>query len=187
MTRRESLIQAELKQTRPFASRGQEALVALMRTTDLVKRRVAGIVEPHGITLQQYNVLRILRGAGVEGLPTIEVGSRMIEQTPGITRLLERLRKKGLIWRETCSQDRRRVLCGVTKRGLRVLAEIDGPLRQADTDCLGTLGDQELVRLVSLLDRVRSVGGRRGMRRARRVERVKIGRAAPGARQGERR
>ncbi len=70
---RESQLQKELKQSKPFSSATQEAVVALFRTTDMVKRATAGAVEPHGITLQQYNVLRILRGAGKEGLPTLAI------------------------------------------------------------------------------------------------------------------
>ena len=88
-------LQDELRQRAPFASPAQEAVVALMRTTDVVRRYLARVVDPNGITLQQYNVLRILRGGGADGVPTLEVAARMIEQTPGITRLLDRLEAKG--------------------------------------------------------------------------------------------
>ena len=90
-------LQQELKQRKPFQSVAQEALLGLMRTTDLMRRQVAAFVEPHGITLQQYNVLRILRGGGTDGVPTLEVAERMVEQTPGITRLLDRLEAKGFV------------------------------------------------------------------------------------------
>ena len=92
-----SALQHELRQRRPFQSAAHEAVVGLMRTADLIKRQAAAIVEPHGITLQQFNVLRILRGAGADGLPTLEVADRMIEQTPGVTRLLDRMEAKGLV------------------------------------------------------------------------------------------
>src|SRR5436853_5453131 len=82
-------IRSEIKQRRPFPSPHQEAVVALMRTADRARRLVGDVVEPLGITPQQYNVLRILRGAGDAGLPTLEIAQRMIEQTPGITRLLD--------------------------------------------------------------------------------------------------
>ena len=97
----------EIKQSRPFPSKGEEAVVALMRTSDLVRRLVSDVVEPHGITLQQYNVLRILRGSRPDSLPTLEIAARMIEQAPGITRLLDRLERKGLIRRQRCPEDRR--------------------------------------------------------------------------------
>ncbi len=89
-----SRIQQEIKQTVPFQSKAEEAAIALMRTADLVRRGVEAIVAPYGITSQQYNVLRILRGAGEKGLPTLEIAERMIEQTPGITRLIDRLERK---------------------------------------------------------------------------------------------
>ncbi len=91
----------EIKQRKPFPSKGQEAAVTLMRTADVVRRAVGSAIEPHGITVQQYNVLRILRGAGPDGLPTLEIVQRMIEQTPGITRLINRLQGKNLVARST--------------------------------------------------------------------------------------
>src|SRR5258706_5345171 len=87
----------ELKQTRPFPSKAQEAAVALMRTADVLRRLRSAIVEPNGMTAQQYNGLRILRGAGELGLPTLEIAERMIESTPGITRLIDRLGTKKLV------------------------------------------------------------------------------------------
>jgi DNA-binding MarR family transcriptional regulator len=98
-----SRLQDELKQNKPFPSAAHEGGLGLMRTADVLRRRGAAVVEPRGITLQQYNVLRILRGAGEEGLPTLEVAARMVEQTPGITRLLDRLEVKGLVRRQRCS------------------------------------------------------------------------------------
>src|SRR5215208_2200660 len=109
MSERPSILQQEIRQSRPFRSRQQEAVLALLRTSDVVRRFLARIVEPHGITLQQYNVLRILRGAGEEGIPTLAIGERMIEQAPGITRLLDRLESKGLVRRSRCPEDRRQV------------------------------------------------------------------------------
>ena len=89
-----------------------DTMVALMRTADLARRTITGVIEPHGLTPQQFNVLRILRGAGAEGLPTLEVANRMIEQTPGITRLLDGLEAKELIKRQRCPKDRRQHLRG---------------------------------------------------------------------------
>src|SRR5262249_27588175 len=113
MKRTPSAIQRELKQTRPFPSRRQEGAVALMRTADQLRHLLDKCLEPAGITTQQYNVLRILRGARPERLPTLEIAERMIERTPGITRLLDRLEAKQLVHRERFSSDRRQVLCTV--------------------------------------------------------------------------
>ncbi len=101
-----SRLQEEIKQTKPFRSVSQEAMIGLFRTTDMLRRRASTLLDPEGITPQQYNVLRILRGAGTEGLPTLEIASRMIEQAPGITRLLDRLETKRLVSRERCPEDR---------------------------------------------------------------------------------
>jgi DNA-binding MarR family transcriptional regulator len=152
---RSSRLQTEIRQKRPFASRGQECVVGLLRTTDLVRRRLAGVIEPHGLTLQQYNVLRILRGAGAEGLPTLEIGARMVEQTPGVTRLIDRLVRKSLCERERGPSDRRQVLCRITPAGLALLGRIDGPILEADRACLGELVPAEVERLIGLLDAVR--------------------------------
>jgi DNA-binding MarR family transcriptional regulator len=151
-----SRIQLEIKQTRPFGSKAQEATIGLMRTADLVRRAVGDIVEPYGITPQQYNVLRILRGAGAGGLPTLEIAERMIEATPGITRLIDRLETKRLVSRERCDKDRRRVFCRITREGLALLKKLDAPIRDADALALGSLTSNELKKLVSLLDRARS-------------------------------
>ena len=148
-------IRHEIKQQRPFPSRSQEALVSLLRTTDLVKRRLGAAVEAQGITLQQYNVLRILRGAGKEGLPTLEIASRVVEQTPGITRLLGRLERKSLVRRSRGSHDRRQVLCRISSRGLRLVTALDRPMQQAAESCLAPLSEPEALGLVHLLDRVR--------------------------------
>src|SRR5437588_284781 len=94
----------ELKQRKPFPSKAQEAAVTLLRTAEIVNRHLDSVIAHSGITGQQYNVLRILRGAGAEGLPTLEIASRMIEQAPGITRLLDRLETKKLVERRRHSE-----------------------------------------------------------------------------------
>ncbi len=111
-------LREEIRQNKPFASPAQEALLALSRTTDLLQRRFAELVEPYGISLQQYNVLRILRGAGQEGTPTLEIADRMIQRTPGITRLLDKLEAKHLVRRKRCPEDRRQVLVLDHRSGL---------------------------------------------------------------------
>jgi DNA-binding MarR family transcriptional regulator len=150
-----SRIQQEIRQGRAFRSRRQECLIALLRTADLVTRRLAGVVEPHGVTLQQYNVLRILRGAGEGGLPTLEIAGRMIEHAPGITRLLDRLERKRLVVRRRCGRDRRRVLCSIAPAGLALLARMETPVARADEDWAGRLRPAEVAALVRMLDAVR--------------------------------
>jgi DNA-binding MarR family transcriptional regulator len=152
---RGSRIGTEIRQGRPFPSLSAETAVALMRTTDLVKRAILRVVEPRGITLQQYNVLRILRGAGAEGLPTLEIGERMIEQAPGVTRLVDRLESKGLVRRERRSTDRRQVFCLITTEGLELLEQLDEPVRQADREALAGLDEEAMKDLLVTLDRIR--------------------------------
>ncbi len=103
------------------------------------------IVEPHGITLQQFNVLRILRGAGDEGLPTLEVADRMIEQTPGVTRLLDRMEAKELVRRQRCPKDRRQHLCWITAKGLALLEKIDPLTSKAHEESLKGLRQKDRV------------------------------------------
>lgn len=155
MVKRPVPLQRERRQARPSGSTAQEAVLSLVRTVDHVRRAAARIVEPHDITLQQFNVLRILRGAGEAGLPTLEVGSRMIEQTPGVTRLLDRLEAKGYIRRERCRQDRRQHLCWLTPEGARMLDLIDGPMLAAHNESLRALSQSDRRRLTALLARIR--------------------------------
>ena len=154
-----SHIQQEIRQGKPFASKSQEAVVALFRTADVLRGGLSRVFEPHGITGQQYNVLRILRGAGTEGLPTLDVAERMIERTPGITRLLDRLERKGLVRRERCARDRRQILCWIQPAGLRLLDQVDGPLNAAEGRALAGLGVQRTEQLLRLLELVREGHG----------------------------
>lgn len=144
------------KPSQNFRSREQEATLGLLRTADAVKRSLAQVIEPHGITPQQYNVLRILRGAGSDGIPTLTIGERMIEQTPGVTRLVDRLERKGLVARTPCPKDRRRVFCRITAKGLDLLKELDDPVNRWDSQAVSVLPPSELDTLVDLLDRVRA-------------------------------
>ncbi len=149
-------MQREIRQGRPFGSCSQEATLGLLRTSDLVRRQLAQVVEPLGITLQQYNVLRILRGAGEAGLPTLEIVERMIEQAPGITRLMDRLEAKKLVRRKRCDADRRQVLCWITPPGLELLGRLDAPMLAADEAILGRLPIRKIETLIRVLDDVRS-------------------------------
>ena len=152
---RTSRLQAEIHQKKAFHSARQEGAIAIVRTADVLKRRFSRLIEPHGISGQQYNVLRILRGAHPEPLPVLTIAERMIEQAPGITRLLDRLERKGLVKRERCAHDRRQVLCQITKKGLALLESLDEPIRRADDEALGIISQAELASLIRILDAVR--------------------------------
>ena len=147
---------SEVTPAEKFRSREQQAAVGLLRTADAVRRHFTHVIEPHGITLQQYNVLRILRGAGPEGLPTLTVGERMIEHTPGVTRLVDRLETKKLVVRVPCPKDRRRVYCRITPEGLSLLDELDDPINRADAEAVSVLRTSDLESLIEMLDRVRA-------------------------------
>ena len=162
MPTKTSALRDELKQTRPFSSPAHEAVVSILRTAAVVQRHVSQVVEGSGITIQQYNVLRILRGAGDTGLPTLAIRDRMIEEAAGITRLLDKLETAGFVMRERSTPDRRQVLCQITPAGLRLLAELDEPVDAANEFALGMLADAEKHALVELLGAVRAgfAGGR---------------------------
>jgi len=139
------------------APKAQEVTTAVLRTADDLRRRVAAALAPHAITSQQYNVLRILRGAHPGSLPTLEVGARMIEKTPGITRLLDRLEELQLVKRERGVEDRRLVECRITVGGLSLLAELDGPINEVNRDAVRALTPSERRSLVHLLGIMRNL------------------------------
>ncbi len=160
MTLKQTPLQTEIKQARPFRSPAEEAAVGLILTTDLLRRRIARQLEPYGITQQQYNVLRILRGAHPDPLPTLEIAERMIEEAPGITRLIDRLEAKRLVLRKRCETDRRQVHCSITLSGLDLLATLDAPTLAEIEAAFRGLGKDRVEQLSALLDELRA-----GMRR----------------------
>lgn len=151
-----SKLQQELKQTVPFRSREQEAYLSLLRTADALETRVEAKLKEFGLTGTQYNALRILRGAGSEGLPCNEIGERMIARDPDITRLLNRLQKRGLTTRARGKDDRRVIYGKITAAGLKLLREIDEPLDKFGREILGHVNQQKLQELIDLLELVRS-------------------------------
>lgn len=156
MAAERSTIQREIEQAKPFRTRSQEAYVALLRTTADSKHFLSQKLDAEDITLQQYNVLRILRGAGDAGLPTLSVAARMLERTPGVTRLIDRMERKGWMIRERGSEDRRRVWCMITEPGLRLLDRLDPAINSVDGVLTSALTDQELGVLIDYLDRIRA-------------------------------
>ena len=156
MSNESSALQREIQQTKPFRSIGQEAVLGIVRTADVVRRFLARVLEPYDVTPQQYNVLRILRGAGADGLPTLTIGERMLEDSPGVTRLIDRLVQKELVTRARSKEDRRQVLCRITPAGLDLLARMDGPVNAHDGATLYMLTEDEQKVLIHLLDRIRA-------------------------------
>src|ERR1051325_6433181 len=120
--KKSSRSRAKKRSQQPHA---QTAYSTLLSTADRVKTFFETVCAPFNITGQQYNVLRILRGAEPDGLPTLTIAERMIERTPGITRMIDRLEAKRLVVREIRPQDRRYVHCRITEKGLNLLATLD--------------------------------------------------------------
>jgi DNA-binding MarR family transcriptional regulator len=146
----------EIQQTRPFRSDAQEAALALLRTASVVSRHFARVVEPHGLSLAQYNVLRILRGAGAAGLPTLAIRDRMIDEGSTVTRLLDKLEQASLVTRDRRRPDRRQVLCQITPAGDALLAALDPDVDAADAAATAMLSHDERHTLVALLSAVRN-------------------------------
>jgi DNA-binding MarR family transcriptional regulator len=155
-------VRSEIGQGRPFRSRAQEATVALLRTASVVGRTYARVLEPHGLSFAQYNALRIIRGAGAGGIPTLAVRERMIEEGTTITRLLDKLEQGELIARERSYPDRRQVMCVATAKGKRLLDRIDPQVDDADEEAMAALDAAQLERFVELLDIVRHANAARG-------------------------
>jgi DNA-binding MarR family transcriptional regulator len=141
----------EIKQTKPFGSLEQEAHLNIERTAAVLGHAFAEALKPHGITPTQYNALRILRGAGREGLCRNEVRDRLIAQVPDVTRLLDRLEEMALIERERSTEDRRLVTTRITARGNALLRELDGPIAEVHRRHLGHMTERQLKSLNDLL------------------------------------
>jgi DNA-binding MarR family transcriptional regulator len=148
-------LQAEIKQTKPFQSLEEEAVLNLLRTTDALVRQSVAMLKTWSLSPAQYNALRILRGAGSEGVTCGEISERMLTKDPDITRLIDRLDARGLITRGRHDQDRRVVRTRITQAGLDLLAEIDKPARKLSREQLGHLSEDQLRQLIELLELAR--------------------------------
>lgn len=153
---------AELKQTKPFQRREDEAYLNLIRTADQLRRQVADLLKPHELSPAQYNVLRILRGALSEveerdrARTCGDICARLVTFEPDLTRLLDRLVKQGLVERERDGQDRRVVRSRITRKGVDLLARLDAPIASIHQHGLGRLGQDRLLQLIDLLEDVRA-------------------------------
>ena len=145
----------EIKQTRPFSSVEEEAFLNLGRTFEHLQQRAAELFKQHQLTPTQYNMLRILRGAGSDGLTCSQATERMISPEPDITRLLDRMEARKLIQRERSRQDRRVVLTRITQEGLALVNELDQPIKALLKKHLGRVGQQRLKELIETLELLR--------------------------------
>jgi DNA-binding MarR family transcriptional regulator len=134
----------------------QDAYLSLLRTSDALARGAEEVIKPFGLSGTQYNILRILRGAGAQGLCCHEAGERMLTHDPDITRLLDRLERRGLIVRARASSDRRVITAQITPEGLRTLAKLDKPIEECHRRQFGHLGPRRLAQLIELLNSART-------------------------------
>ena len=145
----------EIKQSRPFRSLEEEVTLGIVRTAAALEHCISHALKPHGITLTQYNVLRILRGAGPEGLCRNEVGQRLLREVPDVTRLLDRMEEQGLIARERKGSDRRYVTATITRKGTDLLKKLQDTVDALHRRRLGHMDRTRLEQLIALLDDAR--------------------------------
>lgn len=152
-------LQREIRQRKPFRSLEEEVYLNLLRTADALLRGSEERLKPAGLTPGQYNVLRILRGAGPRGLACGAIAERMLTRHPDITRLLDRLDARGLVTRARGARDRRVVLTRITMAGRKVLRELDEPVVRLHRGQLRHMGRRKLRQLIRLLEQARAAPG----------------------------
>ena len=148
----------ELKQNKPFRTVEEEAHLNITRTAAVLEHELAQGLKPFDITQTQYNVLRILRGAGPDGLCRNEVGERLVRKVPDVTRLLDRMEELGLVIRERGGADRRYVTARISKQGLALVDRLDAEISRIHRRQLGHVDAGKLRRLIDLLTEVRAAG-----------------------------
>ena len=151
-------LQQDLKQKKPFRSLQQEAYLSVVRTSTALTDAMEDLVKERGISATQYNVLRILRGSGAEGLCRNELRDRMLTRMPDMTRLLDRMEDAGLVVRAREGDDRRMVMTRITEKGRRLLDELDAPVMALHRKQMAGLTDAQLRSLSDLLTLVRDGG-----------------------------
>ena len=145
----------EIKQTRPFRSLHEEVVLSMLRTADQLAVPMSEVLREAGLSMSQYNILRILRGAGDDGLPCGEISERMVRRDPDLTRLLDRLEARGLVSRSRGTADRRVVQATVTKEGLGLLASLDDVVEATVKKTLSHMPKERLTALCELLEEAR--------------------------------
>jgi DNA-binding MarR family transcriptional regulator len=148
---------AEIQQTKPFELIEEEAVLNIVRTAEVLNQHNSAFLREYQLSGAQYNVLRILRGAGPTGATCSQIGERMITRDPDITRLLDRLEARGLLNRERSKEDRRVVVTKISAEGLVLLRSMDAPLRKLLRDRMGRMGKASLESLIGQLEQVRDL------------------------------
>src|SRR5688500_18150634 len=151
-------LQHEIGKRKPFDGAEEEAFLSILRTADVLNRAVVETFKPYALSSTQYNVLRILRGtcpAGTSGLACSTIADQMLTRDPDMTRLLDRLEKRGLITRCREEKDRRVVRTCITQRGLDLLKELDPIVNECHVKHLGHMGEARLRQLIELLEQAR--------------------------------
>ncbi len=148
-------LKSEIEQNQPFASAEEEAFLNIVRTSDCLLRAIQRSTRGWGLTATQYNVLRILRGAGAQGLTCAAIGARMIAAEPDITRLLARLKRLKLIRQHRDRKDRRVVRTEIAAAGLKLLRSMDPLIQRVPIELLGHMSRAELAECSRLLERAR--------------------------------
>ena len=149
-------LREELKQRKPFRNLREEAVLNVWRTADFLAHHLQVLLKTRGVSQTQYNVLRILRGAGKEGIALGEIAGRMLTHDPDITRLMNRLVRRGLARRVRIREDRRVILARITAAGVKLLADLEGPVEQLIDEMMGALNGSQMEALIALLERARS-------------------------------
>ena len=148
-------IQSEIRQTKPIGSLEEEAHLNVQRTANELAQPLAELLKAHDLTSTQYNVLCILRGAGKGGLTAGDIGERMVTRDPDVTRLLDRLERRGLVERWRCTEDRRVVWTRITAAGADAITPLDVRVDELNVRLLAHMGEDRLRQLVELLEEVR--------------------------------
>ncbi len=148
-------LQAEISQTKPFERIEEEAILNVIRTSEVLQQATADFLKFFDLSPVQYNVLRILRGAGEAGATCSQIAERLITRDPDITRLLDRMEARALIVRERSSRDRRMVITRITPSGLELVGRIDQPMQEMGTAKLGRFDRGALEELISVLEQLR--------------------------------
>ena len=148
-------LQEEIKQGKPFRSLQEEVFINILLTADTLSRKLSETLKRSGLTPAQYNVLRILRGAGECGHACREIGDRMITKDPDVTRLLDRLEDRGLVSRARDERDRRVITVRVTRQGLDLLSELDSEVDSFDMKLFEHMSERQLTKLCELLEAAR--------------------------------
>lgn len=148
-------LRQEIKQKRPFRSVQEEVVLAMGRTADQLGVPMNEVLRDASLSTSQYNILRILRGAGDEGLPCGEISERMVRRDPDLTRLLDRLEARGLVTRARGTQDRRVITATITEEGLELLDSLDAPVDASIKRALAHVPVARLKMLLEILEEIR--------------------------------